>query len=131
MNWIKDLVIGEAGGREEGDCLVACNGVHSVDGRNDGLDHGLGLVTREGVNRHVIYVEVGLRKHVGGGVNDLAGPVERPPQHLPWHINLQDIVGELAVCPLVIDVGCAFELLDNNTGAGHLEDLSGALDPII
>ena len=38
-----DLVMGQTGGREDGDLLASSNRVHGVDGRDPGCDHFFGI----------------------------------------------------------------------------------------
>ena len=45
-----DGVMGETGGREEGNLLATGNGVHDIDGGDTGLDHLLRVVTLERIN---------------------------------------------------------------------------------
>ena len=71
-----DFVVGQAGGREERDLLSSGHGVHDIDGRDSGLDHGLGVVSRGGVDRHTHDIQVVLREHGRRAVDLLSGSVE-------------------------------------------------------
>ena len=62
---VRAVLVGEAGGGEDGDLMTACDGVHGVDGGDAGLDHGLRIFAGGGVDGHVVDVEVGLGQEEG------------------------------------------------------------------
>ena len=63
--------MGKSSGGEDGNFLSAGDGVHDVDGRDSGLDHGLGVVAGGGVDGLAVDVEVGLGEDLGGVIDDL------------------------------------------------------------
>merc|ERR1719491_1072387 len=124
------LVVGQTCRREDGDLLPTRHGVHHVDGRDTRLDHRLGVVPAGRVDGLAVDVEVGLRQDGRAVVDDLSGSVERPPKHLLRHAHLEHVSSELAPRLEVVDVRGALEDLDDGPGAGHLEDLAGALGAV-
>ena len=91
------------------------------------MDKG-GLAVKKG--GHLVVGEAGLGQHLGRGVDDLARPIEGPPQYLLRHTHRQEVAAELSVGPPDVGVGRASKHLDNNAGADHLEDLAGARGPV-
>lgn len=71
------LVVGQAGGREDGDLLPARHRVHHVDRRDAGLDHGARVVAAGGVDGLPVDVEEGVGEHGRRAVDHLPGAVER------------------------------------------------------
>mmetsp|Transcript_34043 Transcript_34043/g.50535 ORF Transcript_34043/g.50535 Transcript_34043/m.50535 type:complete len:228 (-) Transcript_34043:1446-2129(-) len=67
-----DLVMRKTGSREDRNLLSTGNGVHHIDSRDTGLDHGFRVITRRGVNGLSIDIKVGLSKDLGGRINDLS-----------------------------------------------------------
>ena len=70
---VRTVVVGEAGGGENGDHLAARDGVHSVDEGDSDMEHGLGVVAGGGVDGHDVDVEVGLGQHHGEEATTLPG----------------------------------------------------------
>mmetsp|Transcript_41326 Transcript_41326/g.76377 ORF Transcript_41326/g.76377 Transcript_41326/m.76377 type:complete len:202 (-) Transcript_41326:324-929(-) len=110
-----DLVVGKTGCRENGNLLPTSNGVHHINGRDTGLDHGLGVVTGGWVDGLPVDVEVGLSKNLRSIVNDLARAIERPTKHLLGHAHLKNIARELAMCLSVVNARSSLEHLHDCT----------------
>mmetsp|Transcript_17593 Transcript_17593/g.38076 ORF Transcript_17593/g.38076 Transcript_17593/m.38076 type:complete len:323 (-) Transcript_17593:344-1312(-) len=104
-----NLIMGQSSSRKNGDFLSTGNRVHDINGRNTSLDHGLGIITRGGVDGLPVDIQVGLRKDLGTGINDLTGSVEGSSKHLLGHSHFEDVAGEFTASLSVVNVGCSLE----------------------
>jgi len=119
-----NLIMGETVGREEGDLLSTGDGVHDINGGDTSLDHFLGVISLERVNRLSLDVEEVLSEYGRSLINWHSGTIELATEHLFGDGHLEDITGELTMCVQVIDVGSSLENLDDGSLAFNFEDLT-------
>mmetsp|Transcript_62503 Transcript_62503/g.167417 ORF Transcript_62503/g.167417 Transcript_62503/m.167417 type:complete len:335 (+) Transcript_62503:537-1541(+) len=119
-----DLVVGQAGGGEQGELLPAHDTVHGVQGGDPGLDHLLGVDTRLGVDGGAVDIQVVLGEHRRPLVQGLPRPVEGPADHLVGDGHLEGVSGELHVGVLVVNAGGALEHLHHGLAVVHLQHLA-------
>mmetsp|Transcript_8763 Transcript_8763/g.12022 ORF Transcript_8763/g.12022 Transcript_8763/m.12022 type:complete len:403 (-) Transcript_8763:296-1504(-) len=117
-------VMRETGGGEERDLLTTGDGVHDIDGGDTSLDHLLGVVSLERINRLTLDVEEALGEHGRTVIDRDALTVELATKHLGRDGHFEHIAGELAVRVRVVDVGSALEDLHDGLLAGDLENLT-------
>jgi hypothetical protein len=111
--------------------LATRNRIHAVDRRDAGLNHLLGILARERIDRLALDVEVVLGEHWRTVVERLAAAVKHAAKHVLRHGHAQHVAAELDARVARIDARRALKHLNHCLGAVHFEHLTGTNGTII
>ena len=87
-NLCVNLIMWKTGGGENRNFLSTSNGVHDINGRNTGLDHSFGVITRGRVDWLSVDIQVCFGKNLRCLVDDLTRTIEGLSKHLFGNTHL-------------------------------------------
>mmetsp|Transcript_13236 Transcript_13236/g.27456 ORF Transcript_13236/g.27456 Transcript_13236/m.27456 type:complete len:441 (-) Transcript_13236:62-1384(-) len=123
-NLRRHFIVGQTGGGENGNLLSAGNRVHDINGGNARLNHGLGVITRTGIDGLSVNVQIGFGEYLGSLVNDFTTAIKGSTEHFFTDAHFQNITSKFTLGFAIVNAGRAFKDLDYGTRARHFQDLS-------
>jgi hypothetical protein len=106
-----NFVVGQTGGRENGNLLTTSNGIHAINGRDTSLDHLTWVDTRVWVDGLTLNIQEILSKNGGTLIDGLSGAVENTTSHILGNGKSHNVTSELDTGILGIDTKSTLENL--------------------